>query len=86
GDAVALDELVRLMTPVLWHVARAYRLPSEVAEDVVQNTWLALVRSRERIQEPAAVGGWLTTTTRREAWKVAKASGRGIPVDDDELA
>ena len=86
GDAVALDELVRLMTPVLWHVARAYRLPSAVAEDVVQNTWLALVRAGSSIQEPAAVGGWLTTTTRREAWKVAKATGRGIPVEDDELA
>ncbi len=86
GDAVALDELVRLMTPVLWHVARAYRLPSEVAEDVVQNTWLALVRAGSSIQEPAAVGGWLTTTTRREAWKVAKATGRGIPVEEDELS
>jgi RNA polymerase sigma factor (sigma-70 family) len=86
GDAVALDELVRVMTPVLWHVVRAYRLPVEVAEDVVQTTWLALVRSRDSIEEPAAVGGWLTTTARREAWKVARASGRGIPVEDDELA
>jgi RNA polymerase sigma factor (sigma-70 family) len=86
GDAVALDELVRVMTPVLWHVVRAYRLTSELAEDVVQTTWLALVRSRASIQEPAAVGGWLTTTARREAWKVAKATGRGIPVEDDELS
>ena len=86
GDAVALDELVRVMTPVLWHVVRAYRLPPEIAEDVVQTTWLSLVRSRASIHEPAAVGGWLTTTARREAWKVAKATGRGIPVEDDELA
>ena len=86
GDAVALDELVLVMTPVLWHVVRAYRLSSEVAEDVVQTTWLALVRSREAIQEATAVGGWLTTTARREAWRVAKATGRGIPVEDDELA
>jgi RNA polymerase sigma factor (sigma-70 family) len=86
GDAVALDELVRVMTPVLWHVVRAYRLPPEVAEDVVQTTWLSLVRSRAAIQEPAAVGGWLTTTARREAWRVGKAAGRGIPVEDDELA
>jgi RNA polymerase sigma factor (sigma-70 family) len=85
GDAVALDELVRLMTPVLWHVVRAYRLSAEVSEDVVQTTWLALVRSRDSIHEAAAVGGWLTTTARREAWRVAKATGRGIPVDDDEL-
>ncbi len=86
GDAVALDELVRVMTPVLWHVVRAYRLSTELAEDVVQTTWLSLVRSRANIQEPAAVGGWLTTTARREAWKVAKASGRALPVEDDELA
>jgi len=86
GDAVALDELVRVMTPVLWHVVRAYRLAPEVAEDVVQTTWLSLVRSRASIHEPAAVGGWLTTVARREAWKVAKATGRGIPVEDDELA
>jgi RNA polymerase sigma factor (sigma-70 family) len=86
GDAVALDELVRVMTPVLWHVVRASRLTTEVAEDVVQTTWLSLVRSRASIHEPAAVGGWLTTTARREAWKVARASGRALPVDDDELA
>ena len=86
GEAVALDELVRVMTPVLWHVVRAYRLTTEVAEDVVQTTWLALVKSRASIHESAAVGGWLTTTARREAWKVAKATGRGIPVEDDELA
>jgi RNA polymerase sigma factor (sigma-70 family) len=86
GDAVALDELVRVMTPVLWHVVRAYRLGNEVAEDVVQTTWLALVRSRDTIHEPAAVGGWLTTTARREAWRVARATGRGIPVEDEELA
>jgi RNA polymerase sigma factor (sigma-70 family) len=86
GDAVALDELVRVMTPVLWHVVRAYRLSREVAEDVVQTTWLSLVRSRASIHDPAAVGGWLTTTARREAWKVARASGRSLPVEDDELA
>ena len=86
GDPVALDELVGVMTPVLWHVVRAYRLAAEVSEDVVQTTWLALVRSRSAIHDPAAVGGWLTTTARREAWKVARATGRALPVEDDELA
>ena len=67
----------RVMTPVLWHVVRAYRLSTEVAEDVVQTTWLALVRSRDRIEEPAAVGGWLTTTARREAWRVGQGQRPG---------
>ena len=86
GDAVALDELVRVMTPVLWHVVRAYRLSTEVAEDVVQTTWLSLVRSQANIQDATAIGGWLTTTARREAWKVARTTGRALPVEDEELA
>jgi RNA polymerase sigma factor (sigma-70 family) len=86
GDASGLDELVRLMTPVLWHVVRAYRLPQDAAEDVIQTTWLALVRRRDAIQDPTAIGGWLTTTARREAWRVGSASARSRPVLDEELA
>ena len=86
GDTSALNELVALMTPVLWHVVRAYRLSEETAEDVIQTTWLALVRRRDSILEPAAVGGWLTTTARREAWRVGRTGSRALAVEDDELA
>lgn len=86
GDSTALDDLVALMTPVLWHVVRAHRLTEETAEDVIQTTWLALVRRRDSIAEPTAVGGWLTTTARREAWRVSRTGNRSMVVDDDELA
>ena len=86
GDPEGLDDLVRVMTPVLWHVVRAYRLPPETAEDVVQGTWLALLRNRAKILDPAAVGGWLTTTARREAWRTAGRAARSTPVGDDVLA
>ena len=86
GDPTGLDELVAAMTPVLWHVVRAYRLPETAAEDVVQTTWLALVNRRTTILDPVAVGGWLTTTARREAWRVAKAGNAATPVEDEELA
>lgn len=85
GEAAALDELVRVMTPVLWHVVRAHRLSAEQAEDVVQTTWLALVRSRDVVADPGAIGGWLTTTARREAWRVSRVSGRSLATQDDEL-
>lgn len=85
GDAAGLDDLVRLMTPVLWHVVRAYRLTQEGAEDVVQTTWLALVRRREAINDPKAVGGWLTTTARRESWRVCQKAGRDIPTEDVDV-
>ena len=86
GDPGGLDELVRLLTPVLWHVVRAYRLPADVAEDVIQTSWLALVRSRDAIRDPGAVGGWLTTTARREAWRAHAAHERALPVDEEDLA
>jgi RNA polymerase sigma factor (sigma-70 family) len=72
GDSRAMDELVRLMTPPLWHIVRAYGLDAALAQDVVQTTWLTLLRRHESIQDPQAVSGWLTMCARREAWRVGK--------------
>lgn len=85
GDDDGLSDLVAVMTPVLWHVVRAYRLSPESAEDVIQSTWLALVRRRDAIEDSVAVGGWLTTTARREAWRVGQKAGRDVPIEDDEF-
>ncbi|QOR69454.1 sigma-70 family RNA polymerase sigma factor [Ruania alkalisoli] len=76
GSPTAMDELVRCLTPVLWQVVRAQRLDAETASDVVQTTWLALVRRPDAVREPEAVGSWLVTTARREAWRVVKAGAR----------
>lgn len=85
GQPHAMDELVRLMSPVLWHVVRAYGLDRALAEDVVQTTWLTLVRRHESIQEPKAVSGWLTTCARREAWRVGKLQRRADPTEAEHL-
>lgn len=85
GDHGALDDLVRTLTPVLWHVVRAVGLDSDKAEDVVQVTWLTLVRKQGSIADPQAVASWLTTTARREAWRVARVDARSSPVADEVL-
>jgi len=85
GDARAMDDLVRLMTPVLWHVVRAYGLDRALAEDVVQTTWLTLVRRHESITQPKAVSGWLTMCARREAWRIGKLHRRADATDADAL-
>ena len=85
GDPAGLDDLVRLMTPVLWQIARACSLDPAEAEDVVQTTWLALVRSRDRLRDPQAVGGWLTSTARREAWRVSGRARTTTDVEDSAL-
>jgi RNA polymerase sigma factor (sigma-70 family) len=89
GDEAKMGQLVGLVTPILWHTARAQRLDQISAEDVVQTTWLALVRSADSISDPQAVLQWLIVTTRREAWRVAKRSDRDQPYEfepDDVVA
>ncbi|MHA6511738.1 RNA polymerase sigma factor [Tessaracoccus sp. Z1128] len=72
GDTARLGELVALLTPPLWAVARSSGLTPAQAEDVVQTAWLALVSKASTIVEPQAVFAWLLTTTKREAWRAAR--------------
>jgi RNA polymerase sigma factor (sigma-70 family) len=83
GEHAALDDLVRALSPVLWHVVRSYGLDRDQAEDVVQTAWLTLVRRHETIADPQAVAAWLTTTARREAWRVAKSANRALALGDE---
>ena len=85
GDRRAMDDLVRLMTPTLWHVARAYGLDHALAQDVVQTTWLTLVRRHESIHDAQAVSGWLTMCARREAWRVGKQHRKADATETESL-
>lgn len=86
GDRAAIDDLVREMTPVLWHVVRAYRLDEDVCEDVIQFTWLTLVRKADSVENPRAVASWLIITARRQAWRVASRNRREDATDEEVLA
>lgn len=83
GDEAVMAELVRTLTPILWHTVRAVRLDAAAAEDVLQTVWMTLVRKADTISEPQAVLQWMVVTTRREAWRVAKAAARVRPEDFD---
>lgn len=76
GRPEGMSELVDSTTALLWHTARGQGLSSAQAEDVVQNTWLALVQHASSITDPRGVLKWLLTTTRREAWAVSRKSRR----------
>jgi RNA polymerase sigma factor (sigma-70 family) len=79
GDEDRMADLVTLVTPILWHTARAQRLDHESAQDVVQTVWLALVRSADSVTDPQAVLQWLIVSTKREAWRVVRKSDRIEP-------
>jgi RNA polymerase sigma factor (sigma-70 family) len=76
GDTAALGEIVRELNPLLWHVARGEGLTAEESADVVQTSWLELLRRLHEIRSPQALTSWLVTATRREAWRVRKLTRR----------
>ena len=71
--------MVRELNPLLWHVARAQNLSAEQAADVVQTTWLELLRRLHEIRAPEALAAWLVTATRREAWRIRNWHRQHVP-------
>jgi RNA polymerase sigma factor (sigma-70 family) len=82
ADRVALNAIVAELSPLLWQVARAQGLDRDSAEDVVQTTWLSLLRHLDTIRSAPALTGWLVTVTKREAWRVRRAGRGERPMDD----
>lgn len=74
GDQQAWDVLVERYSPLVWSICRHYRLSRADAEDVGQRTWLQFVNHLGAIRDPAALPGWLTTTTRRECNRFVHAA------------
>jgi RNA polymerase sigma factor (sigma-70 family) len=76
GDQLAWNSLVRRHSPRLRSIARFSGLDAAAAEDVVQTSWSSLYRSLDRLANADAVGGWLSTTVKREAIRVSRAQRR----------
>jgi RNA polymerase sigma factor (sigma-70 family) len=76
SDQAAWDELVDRYAPLVWSICVRYELSRQDIEDVGQTVWLRLVEQLGNLREPAALPGWLATTTRRECLRVVKASRR----------
>jgi RNA polymerase sigma factor (sigma-70 family) len=66
GDPRAVAELVAAFDRQLRAVAASFRLQPADVDDVMQITWMRLLQRIHQLQEPAAIGGWLATTVRRE--------------------
>jgi RNA polymerase sigma factor (sigma-70 family) len=82
-DEFAWAELVRRFEPHLLRVARSHGLSLHEAEDAVQDTWLRLMHGIDGVREPYALGGWLTTTARRESLRLRERGSHELPTADD---
>ncbi len=86
GDQGAWDKIVERYSPLVWSICLRYRLDREDVDDVGQNVWLLLVEKIGSLREPAALPGWLATTTQRECLRVMRAESRqnhaALPAED----
>ncbi|MGY1603700.1 RNA polymerase sigma factor [Geodermatophilus sp. SYSU D00815] len=87
GERLAWDALVERLAPLLWSICRRYRLPDADADDVAQSVWLKLLERLTTINDPAALPGWLATTTERECLRVRELGRRRLDreqaIEDD---
>ena len=74
GDEQAWDTLVDRYAPLIWSICRRHGLGRADTEDVAQAVWLHLVGHLGNLHEPAALPGWLLTTTQRECVRVLRAA------------
>ncbi|MDN5790759.1 MAG: sigma-70 family RNA polymerase sigma factor [Micrococcales bacterium] len=82
GERERLSDLVDLVTPVLWNVARSQGASGPTSEDAIQTAWLQLVTHANSVQEPGAVLGWLVVVVKREVWRLCRGARREIGVEE----
>src|SRR5919197_5985614 len=85
GDQGAWDAIVARYATLVWSVCRRHGLSGSDAEDVGASVWLRLVERLGTIREPAALPGWIATTTRHECLHALRVAGRQTPVEDDRF-
>jgi RNA polymerase sigma factor (sigma-70 family) len=90
GDRAAWNEIVERYAPLVWSICHRYRLTRTDADDVAQSVWLRLVEQLPALREPAALPGWIATTTSRECVRVLRNTQRQgrleSPIDPEVAA
>lgn len=76
GGSTAWRALVGEHLSAVYAVCRAFGLDGEAAAEVNQALWLRFAEHLRRIRTPAAVGGWIAATARRECLDPHRDAGR----------
>lgn len=79
GDEVAFRTLVEQHHVALLRLARLYVHDAAVAEEVVQETWLGVLRGIDTFQQRASLKTWIFSILVNRAKTIARKEGRTIP-------
>ncbi len=84
GNESAFSELVRRYHATLVKVARYYVATAASAEDVAQDTWIAVIRGAEKFEGRSSFKTWLLRICANRARTTGVKEHRSIPVDPNE--
>ena len=76
GEQQAWDALVERYAPLIWSICRRYRLEQPTPRMYAKASGSSWWPVWTTCAMPAALPGWLATTTRRECGRVVHAAGR----------
>ena len=72
GDDAAWQAIVDRYAGLAFATARRCGLDRPSAEDVAQSVFASLVKSLATLRDSGSLAGWIVTTSRRAAWRVAR--------------
>jgi RNA polymerase sigma-70 factor (ECF subfamily) len=92
GDERTFRELFERHAPIMKRVARGYVDSDAVAEEIVQETWVAIVTGIDRFEGRSALGTWMFSILTNQAKTHTARERRAVPFSsvgsrgDDEPA
>jgi RNA polymerase sigma-70 factor (ECF subfamily) len=79
GDERVFEQLVRMYQGTLLRVAQMYVSSRSVAEEVVQETWLAVLNGIDRFEGRSSLKTWIFRILANRAKTRAQREGRTVP-------
>src|SRR5499427_7118498 len=80
GDERAFRELFARTYTMMKRVARGYVASDAVAEEIVQDTWLAIVTGIDRFEGRSALGTWIFSILTNQAKSHSAREKRALPL------
>lgn len=84
GDATAWETLIARYQRLVYSIPRQAGLDQDRSAEVFQRVFGKLVEHLDRIEQPARIGAWLTTTARREMWLLSQRESSSQPLADGD--
>jgi RNA polymerase sigma factor (sigma-70 family) len=81
GDEGAWEQIITRYESLVNAIARRHRLAPSDVKDVSQYVWLQLLSHIDKLREPRALSGWISSTTTHRCYELLRSQKRSVSVD-----